>query len=389
MRSKLDTPPAIAAMVVIVVVGAMFFLLMPMYIGALADFAKFDNEQIGYLTFFELIGVAFASLSSLYWIRRVDWRYMVAFACIGLMVANGLSLLDHRFEWLAVVRAFAGISEGTLLCIAYAALGDTTEVDRNFGYSVIAQILVPVIFYVMLPDWFELFGLNAIFGVQIVCAALALISVVSIPARGIQRVVEVSILDAGPFPIIGLLATVMFFVGVAAVWGFLERIGAAEGFSAQDIANVLAISLVASVFGAVVASVLGVRYTRHWPMVVALVIQLIALTLLVEGMSLLAYAVAIIVYSLGWNLWMPYQLSAISRVDRSGRIMGVVPLAQSFGVSLGPLIAGQLLSGESYSVINWMGAIFGILSLVLFIPVCIAGYRVSPVSTGRDKEVPI
>ncbi len=70
---------------------------------------------------------------------------------------------------------------------------------------------------------------------------------------------------------------------------------------------------------------------------------------------------------------MPYQLSAISQVDESGRIMGIVPLAQAFGVSLGPLIAGQLLTGDGFLVINWMGAIFGILALILFIPVCLAG----------------
>jgi predicted MFS family arabinose efflux permease len=74
-------------------------------------------------------------------------------------------------------------------------------------------------------------------------------------------------------------------------------------------------------------------------------------------------------------------LSAISQVDNSGRIMGVVPLAQAFGISLGPLIAGQLLSEESYIAINWMGAVFGVLSLLLFIPVCIAGQVV-----GQDES---
>jgi predicted MFS family arabinose efflux permease len=385
MRSRLDTPQAIASMIVLVVVGAMFFLLMPMYIGALADFAHFGNEQIGNLTFFELIGVASASLTSLFWIRRADWRYGVVIACIGLMAANGLSLLNHEFNWLAAMRVLAGLSEGALLCIAYAALGDTKEVDRNFGYAVIAQILAPAVFFVLLPGWFEQYGLNAIFYVQIGCAALALITVISLPANGIQRDAEVSILAVGRFPIIGLLGSVLFFIGVTAVWGFVERIGTAEGFSSQVIANVLAVSLFASVFGAVIASTLGVRYTRHWPMVVALVIQLIALTILVDGMSLIGYAVAIIVYSVGWNLWMPYQLSAISQVDNSGRIMGVVPLAQAFGVSLGPLIAGQLLSGESYIAINWMGAIFGVLSLLLFIPVCIAGQVVSQGESGVEQ----
>ena len=190
MRSMLDTPPAIASMIMLVVVGAMFFLLMPMYIGALADFAHFDNEQIGNLTFFELIGVALASLTSLFWIRRADWRYGVVIACIGLMAANGLSLLDHEFNWLAAVRVLAGLSEGALLCIAYAALGDTKEVDRNFGYGVIAQILAPAVFFVLLPGWFEQYELNAIFYVQIGCAALALVTVISLPASGIQRDAE-------------------------------------------------------------------------------------------------------------------------------------------------------------------------------------------------------
>ncbi len=65
--------------------------------------------------------------------------------------------------------------------------------------------------------------------------------------------------------------------------------------------------------------------------------------------------------------------------------MGVIPLAQAVGISLGPLIAGQLLSGESYIAINWMGAVFGVLSLLLFIPVCIAGQGSSKHESGFAK----
>ena len=151
--------------------------------------------------------------------------------------------------------------------------------------------------------------------------------------------------------------------------------GVEEGFAIQEIANILAFSIVASVVGALLASYMGDQYTRHWPMVISLLAQLIALTILVDGMSRLTYAIAIIVYLLGWNLWIPYQLSAIARVDDSGRVMGVVPLAQAFGVSLGPLIAGHLLTGDGFIVINWMGAIFGVLALIVFVPVCFASQK--------------
>ncbi len=375
MSVALDRPSAIGAMVVLAVVGAMFFLLMPMYIGALTDYAGFDVEQIGNLTFFELIGVALVSLSSLAWIRRVDWRLAVGGACSGLVIANGLAITNHDYDWLVAVRILAGFSEGALLCIAYASLGDTEKVDRNFSFAVIGQILAPGIFFVMLPGWLANYGLSAIFYIQLVCAALALLTVLVYPSTGKSQHTNVSLLDTGRFPLLGLLGSVLFFNGVTDVWGFIERMGVEEGFSVQGIANILAFSLIASVSGALLASYMGDRYTRFWPMVVSLIVQLVALTLLVDGMSLVTYAVAIIVYSLGWNLWMPYQLSAISQVDNSGRIMGSVPLAQAFGVSLGPLIAGQLLTGDGFLVINWMGAIFGILALIVFIPVCLAGQK--------------
>jgi predicted MFS family arabinose efflux permease len=375
MASVLNRPSAIGTMVVSMVVGAMFFLLMPMYIGALSDYAGFTNQQIGNLTFFELSGVALASLSSLFWIRRIDWRIVFGVSCASLVVSNALSILDHEFYWLIGTRILAGLGEGSLLCIGYAALGDTKEVDRNFGFSVIGQILTPALFFVMLPGWLSQYGLSTIFMVQLVCALLALLLVPLFPPAGVERDSEVSLFQIGRFPLLGLLGSMLYYIGVTAVWGFIERMGVEEGFASQEIANVLAVSLVASVFGAVLASVIGVRFTRHWPMVVSLAVQLIALMLLVSGMSFLTYAVAIIFYSLGWNLWMPYQLSSISQVDDSGRIMGIVPLAQAFGVSLGPLIAGQLLNGNDYLVINWMGAVTAVLALIVFLPVCKAAAK--------------
>jgi MFS family permease len=301
MASMLDRPSAIGTMVAAMVVGAMFFLLMPMYIGALSDYAGFSNQQIGNLTFFELSGVALVSLSSLFWIRRIDWRVVYGVSCVTLVFSNALSTLDHEFYWLVGTRILAGMGEGGLLCIGYAALGDTKEVDRNFGFSVIGQILAPALFFVMLPGWFSEYGLSAIFSVQLVCALLAILLVPLFPPVGLEHDNKISIFRIGRFPLLGLFGLVLFYIGVTAVWGFLERMGVEEGFGAQEIANILAISLIASVFGAVLASIIGVRFTRHWPMVVALAVQLFALIILVDGMSFMTYALAMIFYSLGVN----------------------------------------------------------------------------------------
>ena len=237
MGNMLDRPSAIGTMVVAMVVGAMFFLLMPMYIGALSDYAGFDNQQIGNLTFFELNGVALASLSSLFWIRRVDWRVVFAVSCATLAFSNALSILDHDFYWLVGTRFLAGVSEGSLLCIGYAALGDTKEVERNFGFSVIGQIMAPALFFVMLPGWLSEYGLSAIFVVQMVCALLTILLVSFFPPAGLVRDNKIPILNIGRYPLLGLLGLVVFYIGVTAVWGFLERMGVEEGFATKTGSN--------------------------------------------------------------------------------------------------------------------------------------------------------
>ena len=197
MSAAVDRPSAIAAMVVLAVVGAMFFLLMPMYIGALSDYAGFDSKQIGNLTFFELIGVVLVSVSSLLWIRRLNWRVGIALACSGLAVANGLAVMNHDYDWLVAVRILAGFSEGALLCIAYVAMGDTEKVDRNFSFGVIGQILAPGIFFVMLPGWLENLGLSAIYFLQLGCAVFAFITVFVFPTGGESSHDDAGLLDTG------------------------------------------------------------------------------------------------------------------------------------------------------------------------------------------------
>ncbi len=374
--ASLNSTSAIGAMMVLVIVGAMFFLLMPMYIGALADHAGFDGAEVGNLATIELLGVALISLSSLAWIRLANWRVAAIACCLGLIIANGLASTNHTFAWLALTRALAGVSEGGLLCIGYAALGDTLKVDRNFAFAVVGQILAPGLFFVLLPGWLVQYGLNAIFYIQIFCTVLAMIATLRLPARGVDAPAGPLLLWPGWRPFIGLIGAAVFMTGVTAVWGFVERMGVSEGFTGQEIGNILAISLIASVSGAFLPAWLGNRYTRFWPMVVALALQLLALFLLIQGMSIEMYAIAIIVYSVGWNLWAPYQLSALAAADASGRVMGILPFAQGTGVALGPLIAGYLLTGDSCVAINWIGAVLSVAALLLFIPVSLSRVRI-------------
>ena len=137
----LNSPKAIIGAIGVMVMVPMFFLVMPMYVGALSEDYGFTNAQIGYLISFELGSAALASLTALVWLRRVNWRTVLLVFLVVLAAMNMLSIrVGGDYDELLLIRAIAGFSAGAMMAIALAALGDTKDQDRNFAFGVTGQL---------------------------------------------------------------------------------------------------------------------------------------------------------------------------------------------------------------------------------------------------------
>ena len=118
-------------------------MIMPVYVGALADSYGFDNRQLGWLTSSELSGQAVAILIALYWIRRLSWRVIMLWSSLALMVCNLLSIsADGAYALLLLLRCLAGFAVGSILAIGCTLLGDTVQADRNFGLLIGAEVFL-------------------------------------------------------------------------------------------------------------------------------------------------------------------------------------------------------------------------------------------------------
>jgi hypothetical protein len=60
--------------------------------------------------------------------------------------------------------------------------------------------------------------------------------------------------------------------------------------------------------------------------------------------------------NLFWNFALPYLLGSIALFDKTGRLMVLIPAAQSAGFALGPIISGLLIVGTDYRVSAVVGA---------------------------------
>ena len=366
----LNSPKAIVGAIGVMVMVPMFFLVMPLYVGALSDDYGFTNAQIGYLISIELGSAALASLTALFWLRQVNWRTVLLVFLILLAAVNVLSILvGGAYEKLLLIRAVAGFSAGAMMAIALAALGDTQNQDRNFAFGVMGQLGISGCLLLVLPYFIGSWGAASVFTVFLVACVIAIPLARWIPSTGKAPTVARITKRESLLPLWGLAGSAAIFVGQAAVWAFIERMGSAAGLSPGTIGVALGSSVLAGIAGAFVASWLAGRKGRRLPMAVAMIGEIVCLLFLLGGYTTAVYFAVVIVYSICWNFWLPYQMAVIAETDVSGKFVALITLSQAVGVAVGPALVGPMISQDNFDPVVWTGIGFAMLAMVMFLPV--------------------
>ena len=366
----INKPKAIIGAIGVMVMVPMFFLVMPMYVGALSDDYGFTNAQIGYLISLELGSAALASLTALFWLRQVNWRTVLLVFLVVLAAMNFLSIrVGSAYETLSLIRAVAGFSAGAMMAIALAALGDTQDQDRNFAFGVTGQLGISGCLLLVLPYFIGRWGVASIFTVFLIACAIAAPLARWLPSTGKAPVVRRITERRSLLPLWGLTGSAAIFVGQAAVWAFIERMGSAAGLSPSTIGLALGSSVFAGIAGALAASWLADRKGRRIPMALAMIGEVVCLLFLFNGYTTAIYFAVVILYSVCWNFWLPYQMGVIAETDVSGRFVALITLSQAVGIAVGPALVGPLISQDNFDPVIWTGIGFAILAMIMFLPV--------------------
>jgi DHA1 family inner membrane transport protein len=367
---NINCSKAITGAIGIMILVPMFFLVMPVYVGALSDDYGFSNAQIANLISIELGGAALASLTALFWMRQVNWRIVLTAFLVMLVTANALSIIvEGAYDKLILIRAVAGFSAGAMMAISIAALGDTEQQDRNFAFGVVGQLGVSGCLLMVLPHFIGSWGAASVFTVFLIAGAIVAPLINWLPATGKAPGATRITTSRSLLPLWGLAGSAAVFVGQAAVWAFIERMGTEAGLSPETIGAALGSSVLAGIAGALAASWLANRKGRRLPMLLAVIGEVICLLFLLGGYTTAIYFAVVIGYSVCWNFWLPYQMSVIADTDISGKFVALITFSQAVGIAVGPALVGPLISEGNFDPVIWAGIGFAILAMLMFLPV--------------------
>ena len=346
----------LAALSYISSMSTLLFNIQPVFVGVLKDTFGFDEQQLGILLASSFFSSCIVLGSSYFWVNRILWRHSISFGiAIGLL---GLIICFFADDFATLMIGMSSASAGFSLTGAPIMLGlaSMPNPTRAFSISICAMVSVAgictlIIPTVLTPNW----GYQGVIGFLVVLVGLSVLLLPMIPNRPPPNdeplLAKHAKVNSGAW--LPLIVMVIYFIGLTSNWAFLETLGNRAGIETIDVGVAVTLGLVLGLGGSVVAAIVHSRVSVWQAMVALLIGCVIYVITLVNAPGPIGFAFAVVLFCAVWNFSLPYTMDIVRAYDQTGRLLALVPLAQSLGGALGPLFAGPLLvssgSGAVYS----------------------------------------
>jgi len=348
--AQINKISTVAAAMWMTVVGTLGILFLPLMVGGIISELGFTEKLAGYIAAAEMAGVAVVSGLGVFWVRRINWVTIAILSTVLFIAGNWISIGVTEYWPMFASRFLVGAASGALLAIGLACQSDSKNADRIFGYWVACQMAVSSAGYILLPGVRATWGLDGFLFALIILGLTAFVSIVFLPARGLNRASAQEkqtnkILTSA----LALGGALFFFMAQGGLWAFLERLGLAAALSTTEIGFALAISSYLGIVGGLAKNWLADTIGTLSPFIFVIVGELIMLMLFAIGSGSVMFAIAVCMLQFFWAMGMASFLAGLNLIDSSGGLVLLLMSVAKAGYSLGPAMMGWLIIGDDYT----------------------------------------
>lgn len=345
---SIDSGAALAGACSLGTLGVLVFAILPLLLGVVADHLQLDESQTGLMASTYFGGFFLMTLTSVFWVRRADWRWLVVIGAVLLLLGLALAVKNPSYDGVLYGLCLSGLGSAMLYALSVTLVSDMSDKDRAFAIKLIPEQATPALLLVMLPIFVvESYGLQGV----LLCLLLLCVAVIGpgffIPSGGDHRVPAESSANSkvNSLVFIGLAGLVVFFAGFAGLWAFAERM-AHQALNPELVGMLLAMGLIGSALGPVVSAWVGDRFGRIHPIVLGSVLSLVALGLLIEPITAVKFGLLMAILPTAFYFALSYLFGIISDADVTGRFSSLISSALALGAAMGPGLFGIILEQQ-------------------------------------------
>ncbi len=377
MVSEYDSLRRIIPALAISAIGALFYNILPLYVGAAQDGLGLSTSEVGLLPAAFFAGYNLATLGAFFWIRRWNWRAATAI-WLPVAVLGLLGSITMPGRWgLFLSTAISGGGFAVLYGIGTTILADTSNPARWYGVKIAVEAMPGAALLFILPS--TLVAQYGFAGVVYALAGVSLLLAFFLPTLPVSGDIEHVNADHSVRPRmpskgmhrfaiwLALFGTLLFFSAASGLWAFIERIGSVQAFDAVAIGMLLSLTLVFATLGSLTTAWLGKRMGNIKPFIVSATLMVVASGLLYGTPSFTLYAVGAGLLTFGIGMGLPFAIAEVADLDADGRYIILSVPAIGSGAMIGPAAAGALAADGTFTAVLAVGAVTilcAILSMV-------------------------
>lgn len=338
-------------------IGGLPFNTLPILLGAFADRLGLGPAELGTLGSACTGGYLLSTLLGPLWVDRIPWRLATAVAVAATAGALMWSAGVDGAPYLPL--AAFGFSAGLMHSLGMRMVGEVTNKERAFGVRLLTELIIVAALLFFLPLIIasrSIEGGMSLLAVAVVAMGLSAFVIPRGPAAVDPATNSAETHDAGASTagagLAGWLALAVFVVfacGQVALWVFIERIGRSIGVSASEMGVVFAVLKVVGGLSAALVAVLGDRLGNRLPHVAGFLVIGLGVALLASPTSFMVYALGAWIWEGAFTLCCVYQTAAIAKLDRSNKLVVLVPAAFAVSAFVGPELAGRLAESGGFT----------------------------------------
>ena len=191
--------------------------------------------RAGYIASVNMGGVAIGSVVCAALSRKWSWQTLIRAGAAIMIGCNILTMSAASLPSVAALRLIAGLGEGVIGAICYAAMAQSHQPARALAFYIAGQGLIGAIGMgtipiLVAPDRMAVF--------------LHFVSIIALPAFLARASDRDPACGAGTVPdnarqcgspwssVYALAGVLVFYLGMSSVWAFVERMGHASGIDA-------------------------------------------------------------------------------------------------------------------------------------------------------------
>jgi len=172
-----------------------------------------------------------------------------------------------------------------------------------------------------------------------------------------------------------LFGIFLFQAANMGLFAYMISLGKAEGLTLSYMSNSLGIASWVALFGALLVILIGTKYGRTLPLIIAILLTALCSWLLHFSAIAEVYLITNIIIGITWAFVLPYLFGICAELDKAGQMAAMGGFASKMGLASGPMVAALLFGSDiaitetSYSlIINIATAALIFCSLVIILP---------------------